>query len=122
MAGADFGKVSYEELKHLLANNPNLFLVDVRNQDEWDAGHIPRAIHIQLDTVEAAFTMNSEDFRARYGVDKPPLDSPNMVFYCRTGKRSAQGLCTVKRLGYVNVRNYPGSYTEWSAKEGRGSS
>ncbi|MED6255346.1 hypothetical protein ATANTOWER_008337 [Ataeniobius toweri] len=110
--------VTYEELKALLANSKDLILIDVREKDEVDKGRIPRSIHIALGTVEAAFKMNPEAFQATYGIPKPALDAPELVFYCRSGKRSAEALSKVNKLGYVTARNYAGSYIEWSSREG----
>ncbi|MEQ2261869.1 hypothetical protein XENORESO_017095 [Xenotaenia resolanae] len=110
--------VTYEELKALLANSKDLILIDVREKDEVDKGRIPRSIHIALGTVEAAFKMSPEAFQATYGIPKPALDAPELVFYCRSGKRSAEALSKVNKLGYVTARNYAGSYIEWCSREG----
>uniref|UniRef100_A0A146WRW0 Thiosulfate sulfurtransferase/rhodanese domain-containing 1-like protein n=1 Tax=Fundulus heteroclitus TaxID=8078 RepID=A0A146WRW0_FUNHE len=110
--------VTYEYLKALLAKSKDLILIDVREKDEVDKGCIPRSVHIALGTVEEAFKMGPEDFQARYGIPKPALDAPELVFYCRSGRRSAQALSKVRELGYVTARNYAGSYLDWSSREG----
>lgn len=110
--------VTYEELKTLLANSKNLILIDVREKDEVDKGCIPRSTHIALGTVEAAFKMSPEEFQTTYGIPKPAVDAPELVFYCRSGKRSAEAISKVKALGYATARNYTGSYLDWSKREG----
>ncbi|XP_078116635.1 thiosulfate:glutathione sulfurtransferase isoform X2 [Sander vitreus] len=111
--------ISYEDLKALLGKSQNLFLVDVRTKEEVDKGHIPGSVHIPLDTVAAAFAMVPEEFKAKYGVTKPPLDAPELVFHCQLGRRGAVATGKAYELGYVNARNYAGAYKEWSAKEGK---
>ncbi|KAG8003994.1 Thiosulfate sulfurtransferase/rhodanese-like domain-containing protein 1, partial [Nibea albiflora] len=76
-------EISYEDLKALVGKSQNLFLVDVRTKEEVDKGRIPGSVHIPVDTVEAAFKMEPEDFKAKYGVTKPPLDAPELVFHCQ---------------------------------------
>lgn len=56
-------------------------------------------------TVETAFKMSPEDFQATYGIPKPALDAPELVFYCRSGKRSAEAISKVRELGYVTYVN-----------------
>uniref|UniRef100_A0A3B3V0R2 Thiosulfate sulfurtransferase/rhodanese-like domain-containing protein 1 n=1 Tax=Poecilia latipinna TaxID=48699 RepID=A0A3B3V0R2_9TELE len=113
-----FFLVTYEELKALLAKSKDLILIDVRETDEVNKGRIPRSTHIALGTVETAFKMSPEDFQATYGIPKPALDAPELVFYCRSGKRSAEAISKARELGYVTARNYTGSYLDWSRREG----
>ena len=54
-----------------------------------------------VDSVEAAFAMEPEAFKAKYGVTKPPLDAPEVVFHCQMGRRGATATNTAYKLGYV---------------------
>nr|XP_046261387.1 thiosulfate:glutathione sulfurtransferase [Scatophagus argus] len=119
MANQVTKEISYEDLKALLGKSPNLLLIDVRNKDEVDKGRIPGSVNIPLDTVEAAFAMEPEAFKAKYGVTKPPLDAPELVFHCQSGRRAVMAIEKAYQLGYVNARNYKGSYKEWCEKEGK---
>ncbi|XP_010730435.1 thiosulfate:glutathione sulfurtransferase isoform X2 [Larimichthys crocea] len=119
MANSVTKEISYEDLKALVGKSQNLFLVDVRTKDEVDKGRIPGSVHIPVDTVEAAFKMEPEDFKAKYGVTKPPLDAPELVFHCQVGRRGGVATSKANELGYVNARNYAGAYREWSEKEGK---
>ncbi|KAM4733292.1 thiosulfate:glutathione sulfurtransferase-like [Anableps anableps] len=109
--------ISYDELKALLANNKDLILIDVRSDGEVIGGRIPRSIHIPIHQVEAALSMNPHDFQAKYGVVKPALNAPEMVFYCQSGGRSAAATKKALQQGYINARNYAGAYSEWSRRE-----
>ncbi|XP_041653926.1 thiosulfate:glutathione sulfurtransferase-like [Cheilinus undulatus] len=118
MASSGNAEISYEDLKALLGKSENLLLVDVRTKEEVDKGHIPGSLHIHVDSVEAAFALEPEEFKAKYGVTKPPLDTPELVFHCQMGMRGGKATSKAQELGYVNARNYKGGYKEWSAKEG----
>jgi molybdopterin/thiamine biosynthesis adenylyltransferase/rhodanese-related sulfurtransferase len=78
----------------------HLFL-DVREPDEWDEGHIPGAVHIPRGYLEQRIEAAAPD-RAQ------PI-----VVYCAGGSRSAFATKTLEELGYVNVVNLAGGYTDW---------
>ncbi|CAJ1058490.1 thiosulfate:glutathione sulfurtransferase [Xyrichtys novacula] len=119
MACTGNSEISHEDLKALLEKNKNLLLVDVRTKEEVDKGRIPGSIHIHVDSVEAAFSMEPEEFKAKYGVTKPSLDVPELVFHCQMGMRGGRATSKAQELGYVNAQNYKGGYAEWSSKEGK---
>ncbi|XP_049897897.1 thiosulfate:glutathione sulfurtransferase [Epinephelus moara] len=119
MASPVTKEISYEDLKALLGKSQNLLLIDVRTKEEVDKGQIPGSIHMPVDTVETALALTPEEFKAKYGVTKPPLDAPELVFHCQMGKRGGMATNKASELGYVNARNYAGGYQEWSAKEGK---
>ncbi|WP_344247333.1 rhodanese-like domain-containing protein [Isoptericola hypogeus] len=77
-------------------------LLDVREQDEWDAGHAPGAVHIPLGELSV-----------RYG----ELDAGAPVFVvCRTGGRSAQATrFLVEGVGYDAV-NLDGGMVAWARR------
>ncbi|XP_051922725.1 thiosulfate:glutathione sulfurtransferase-like [Hippocampus zosterae] len=116
MADSAVMEISYDDLKALMEKGQSLFLVDVRTQQEVDEGHIPGSLHIPVDTVEGAFSLEPEAFKAKYGVKKPPLDCPELVFHCLLGKRGAAATSKANQLGYLHARNYTGGYKEWSEK------
>jgi len=76
-------------------------LVDVRMQSEWDEGHLPGALNIGRDYLES-----------RIDQRVPDRDTP-VVLYCESGSRSLLAAKTLLELGYTNVRNLAGGYTEW---------
>ncbi|KAL6117570.1 tstd1 [Pungitius sinensis] len=119
MASSVTKEISYEDLKALLAKSKNLLLVNVRTKEEVDKGTIQGSVHIPLDTVDAAFAMAPEQFKAKYGVTKPQLDAPELVFHCQLGRRGDMATTKARQHGYVNARNYAGGYKEWSEKEGK---
>uniref|UniRef100_A0A672Z3J1 Rhodanese domain-containing protein n=1 Tax=Sphaeramia orbicularis TaxID=375764 RepID=A0A672Z3J1_9TELE len=112
-------EISYADLKALLGKSQNLLLIDVRTKEEVDKGRIPGSIHIPVNTVEEALAMEPEEFKSKYGVTKPPLDTPELVFHCQMGKRGATATSKALEAGYLNACNYAGGYKEWFEKEGK---
>ena len=77
-------------------------LVDVRESEEWDRGHIPGAVHVPRGYLESRIEGAVSDR------DKP------IVLYCASGQRSALAAHTLKeQLGYSNVRSMTGGITLW---------
>ncbi len=80
-------------------------------------GHIAGAINIpwaQAVADDATFK-TPEELRAIYG-GKGVTGDKNVIAYCRIGERSAHTWFVLKYLlGYPNVRNYDGSWTEWGS-------
>ena len=77
-----------------------LFL-DVREQEEWDEGHLPGAIHLPRGWLESRIEQTEPD-RAR------PI-----VVYCAAGNRSAFAAKTLEELGYQDVASLAGGINDW---------
>jgi molybdopterin/thiamine biosynthesis adenylyltransferase/rhodanese-related sulfurtransferase len=75
--------------------------VDVREQDEWQEGHLPGAVHVPRGNLESRIEGVVAD-RSR------PL-----VLYCAAGNRSAFAAKTLGELGYTNVHSLAGGFTDW---------
>jgi rhodanese-related sulfurtransferase len=80
------------------------YLLDVREDEEWAAGHAPDAHHIPMQTIPAR-------------LDEIPLDD-DVVVVCRSGGRSAQVVAYLQAAGRDNVRNLDGGMMAW-ARAGR---
>ena len=109
---------------------PSTALVDVRSADEFSGkilappglpetcqrgGHIPGAKHIPWGMAcnEDGTFKSSQDLQALYAA-KGVTPDKNVIAYCRIGERSSHTWFVLKYLlGYPNVRNYDGSWTEW---------
>lgn len=112
--------ISTEELKRMIENGGvsrevgqrDFILIDVRREEELVNGMIPTAKHICLDDFEHAFDLEQEEFKDKYGFDKPSKDYL-IIVHCRTGGRSAIAAEHLRRKGY-NVKNYEGSVRAWS--------
>ncbi|KAM8731863.1 thiosulfate:glutathione sulfurtransferase [Acanthopagrus schlegelii] len=110
--------VTYSQLKTMLANR-NIQLFDVRNPDEYQAGRIADAVNIPLGTLEESLKLSPERFQQKFAVRAPGKDDDNIVFHCRSGKRSSQALDIARPLGFSRARHYKGGYSEWEEKEGK---
>lgn len=75
-------------------------IVDVREQHEWDAGHIPGAVLVPLGRVE-------QDIPQRFGKDEA------LITHCRSGVRSAKAAFALKQLGFTNVASMSGGILAW---------
>jgi len=76
-------------------------VVDVREQDEWDEGHIPGAVHVSRGHLESRIERLA-----------PDLSRP-VVVYCSAGNRSVFAAKTLAELGYEEVVSLAGGFTDW---------
>jgi phage shock protein E len=70
------------------------YVIDVRTQAEWNAGHIDGALLIPDDQIKERIS--------RYVKDK----KAPIALYCRSGRRAASALEALKAVGYTNVENF----------------
>jgi rhodanese-related sulfurtransferase len=78
-------------------------IVDVREKDEWDEGHIPDAIHMSRGTIELDIEEKVPDLNAM------------IVCHCGGGGRSALAAENLQKMGYKNVRSMAGGFKAWKA-------
>lgn len=77
-------------------------IIDVREPNETAQGMIPSAVNVPLSEFTPAFKQEGGgdgDFLRKYSFHRPGYDD-QVVFYCRSGKRSAQALEEVKKFGW----------------------
>ncbi len=104
--------VSTNELKRMIDNNLDYVLIDVRREDELKHGMIPTAKHLPMEEIEEAFDLSEDEFKKKYGFDKPSKEEL-VIVHCRTGGRSNVVANQLNQKGY-HVQNYEGSVQEWS--------
>ncbi len=80
-------------------------LLDVREADEFAAGHLPGAIHASRGMLEFKMSGN------------PALSSRDLkiVLYCKTSGRAALAACALQDMGYLNVLSIGGGFDAWTA-------
>lgn len=100
----NIAQISPADAKAMSDKNGVIF-VDVREQDEYAAGHIPGAKSIPRGTVEWMIPKNIPDKNA------------SIVVYCEHGSRGALATYTLLQMGYKNVKNLKGGRAAWM-KEG----
>ncbi len=80
-------------------------LIDVREADEYAAGHIPGAIHISRGVLE--FRMS--------GAPELAARDQAIVLYCKTSGRAALAAAALQEMGYLQVRSITGGFDAWVA-------
>ena len=85
--------ITIEQLKS--KQNNGAIIIDVRSPQEYEEGHIPNAILIELDKIEDIVDIISDKNKKIY-------------LYCRSGRRSQIAADIVNKLGYINVINIGG--------------
>ncbi len=76
-------------------------VVDVREQEEWDEGRIPGAVHIPRGHLESRIERAAPDH------------THPVLIYCSVGNRSAFAAKTLAELGYDDVTSLAGGFTDW---------
>ena len=85
-----------------IIQNENIVLIDVRTEEEYKSGHIPRAINVPNTKIENVINYDKE--------------TPVAVYW-RTGKRSKEAALTLEKMGYTkiydlgSINNYKGELT-----------
>jgi len=88
----------------------------VREEGEVIQGNIPSSVNIPMSSFEKLMELHPDDFLKTLGFPKPTLDQ-KIIFYCRSGARSAKAVEIAKLKGFKNLRNYKGSWLDWISKE-----
>lgn len=94
-----YQQITQEKAKEMM-DAQELIILDVREQDEFDSGHIPGAVLLPVGTID-------EDTAAEV---IPEKDSTVLV-YCRSGNRSKTAASTLAELGYTNIYEFGGINT-----------
>jgi molybdopterin/thiamine biosynthesis adenylyltransferase/rhodanese-related sulfurtransferase len=98
---AEIDEIGPADAASLLDGDEAPALIDVRERDEWEEGHLPGAVWVPRGFLES---------RIEQAV--PDRDQP-VVVYCAGGSRSAFAAKTLEELGYTNVSSLAGGFTEW---------
>ena len=95
-----YEQITPEEAKKIMDSGEEHIILDTREQDEYDEGHIAGAILIPYTEIEnkAEETMP----------DKDKL----ILVYCRSGRRSKIAAESLAKLGYTNVKEF-GGIIDW---------
>ncbi len=98
---AEIDEISAAETRERLASPQPPVLVDVREQDEWDEGYVPGAVHVPRGMLESRIE------------GLLPDRSREIVVYCAGGSRSAFAAKSLGELGYEHVTSLIGGFTDW---------
>jgi rhodanese-related sulfurtransferase len=93
-----------DDVKRRLDAGERFTLVDVREESEFAAGHLPGAVHLGKGVIER-------------DVEKTiPDPATPLVLYCGGGFRSALAADAIQKMGYTNVISMDGGWSGWTAK------
>lgn len=91
-----YKRITAQQAKERMEQNPKAIILDVRRKMEYDAGHIAGAMLLSNEEID--------DYRTD---ELPDLDA-EILIYCRSGNRSANAAMKLIDLGYRNVLDFGG--------------
>jgi rhodanese-related sulfurtransferase len=89
------------DVKRRMDAGEKFVLVDVREESEWAAGHLPGAIHLGKGIIERDIETKVPDAAAK------------LILYCGGGFRSALSADNLQKMGYTNVESMDGGWKGW---------
>lgn len=92
-------------LEKMTSGDDDLLVLDVRSAQEFAEGHVPGAVNISYDELEA-----------RLGELAGERES-EVVVYCRSGRRAGIALELLEKAGFERLYHLEGDYLAWSAAE-----
>lgn len=92
--------ISSKEAQQMIEDNKDALILDVRTAAEYESGHIPNAVNLSNEDIQAG------------KVDSLKDKSQLIMVYCRSGNRSRQAAQKLAELGYTNVVDF-GSIQSW---------
>ncbi len=94
-------EVDIEAAVALLETDPDIILIDVREESEWTHGHLPNAIHLSKGVIER-------------DIEKVvPNPEQTLLLYCGGGFRSALAAVNLQQMGYKKVISMDGGFRSW---------
>lgn len=96
-----YKNISMDEAQKMMAQD-DIVIIDVREEDEYNEGHIPDAILIPLSLLD------------QNDIELPNQDQ-TLLIYCRSGRRSKQAAQKFVKLGYTDVYNI-GGILDWTGQ------
>lgn len=102
-AAAAYKTLTPQQAKQRMEQNDKIVVLDVRTQEEFAAGHIPGAVLLPVDLIEA----KSEEV-----VKVLPDKDAEILVYCRSGKRAHRASQALADMGYTNIEHI-GGIMDW---------
>lgn len=98
-------EISAETVAEKLDKKEDFELIDTREADEFENGHLPKATHLSKGVIERDIEKKVSDY------DK------EIVLYCGGGYRSALAADNLQKMGFTNVKSMAGGWREWNEKK-----
>ncbi len=103
-AQKDVKEITLEEVAQRLKPEKDFLLIDVREESEWNVGHLPFALHLSKGLIE-------RDIET-----KIPDPSTPIILYCGGGYRSILAAQNIQKMGYTRVLSMSGGFRGWTEK------
>jgi len=94
-------EVDVNTIKQRLEQGGHFHLIDVREQSEWDNGHLPKAMHLSKGLLECMIEKIIHN------------ENAEIVLYCGGGFRSALAADSLQKMGFTNVKSMAGGFKAW---------
>jgi len=101
-AKARVKETNVADVKRRMDGGEKFLLIDVREDNEWAKGHLPRAVHMGRGIIE-------RDIETAV-----PDTSTKMILYCGGGFRSALVADNLQKMGYTDVESMDGGWRGWT--------
>ena len=101
MSGDRFSEVSQDMLLKYLEEDRDMCILDVRSQREYEQGHVPKAIHMDYQTIST------------HVEELEPHRRKDLIVYCEHGMRSRMAITVLQRVGFARVYHLEGDMVEW---------
>lgn len=95
--------VREEEFEKLILDKPEAVILDVRTKEEYDSGHVEKAINIDYNSADFSKNISMLDKNKTY------------LVYCRSGNRSSKAVAEMKGLDFTSVYNLSGGILQASS-------
>ena len=99
MTDSSYQQITQEEAKEMM-DTQDVVILDVREQNEYDGGHIPGAVLLPVGTIDEAAA-----------AEVIPNKDSTVLVYCRSGNRSKTASSKLAELGYTNIYEFGGINT-----------
>ena len=93
---SSYKTISSKEAQQMIEEHKDALILDVRTAAEYESGHIPNAVNLSNEDIQAG------------KVDSLKDKSQLIMVYCRSGNRSRQAAQKLAELGYTNVVDFGG--------------
>ncbi len=106
-AKAQVKELTVADVQAKQARGEKFHFIDVREESEWQSGHLPRATYMGRGVIERDIEKTISD------------PSSEIVLYCGGGFRSALVAVNLKKMGYTNVASMDGGFRGWKESGGK---
>ena len=102
MSSKSCAEVSQETVLKYLEEDRDMCILDVRSQREYEQGHVPKAIHMDYQTIST------------HVEELEPHRRKDLIVYCAHGMRARMAIGVLQRAGFTRIYHLEGDMVEWN--------